>query len=338
MPSEIGYSLPPISQRPQQFGRVEATDQKNLNRVKEDEPLQRSGVELTKAKAVNETREVLDDRFPRETQVDRFRGNTEGRSLSAASGGESITRLPDRVQAFSPLTARSGDVSSLSIAESAALGITQPSILSETSGESAETGPVIGRAADQSSEIEESSSSDQAQAQGIDAATQFPAINGSGEIAARFEAIAERREQRSNDEFSGLRPGGSASELIADERIQDQVRADVVENNQQSTRQNEDLARIVRRQDQVRQDEQVVADRADQNVIDAQVSSQASQAQPATQSAQTAERDQSDDSNRSSQASQPGEPTNSSGEPLSSEEQKEITRLERRDREVRSHE
>ena len=54
MPSEIGYSLPPISQRPQQFSRVEATDQSAQLRVTEDQALQRSGVEQNKVQVVNE--------------------------------------------------------------------------------------------------------------------------------------------------------------------------------------------------------------------------------------------------------------------------------------------
>ena len=182
MPSEIGYALPPVSQRPQQFSRVETTDQSNTLRVNDDESLQRSGVEQPKVQVVEETREVLDDRFPRETQVDRFRGNTEGRVLSGVSTEVSITRLPSQVQAFNPLTARSGDVSSLSAAESAALGLTQPStpVSNDTVNAYANTG--------------ESTAGNSGQAQDVDTAVEYPSINGSGEIAARFEERPHRNQ------------------------------------------------------------------------------------------------------------------------------------------------
>ena len=326
MPSEIGYALPPINQRPQQFSRVEATDQNTALKVNDDESLQRTGVEQPKVKVVEETREVLDDRFPRETQVDRFRGNTEGRALSDVSVGASITRLPDQVQAFNPLTARSGDVSSLSVAESAALGLTQPaaSAVDETIGASAAVG--------------EATTDNQAQAQEVTSEVEFPSINGSGEIAARFEEIAERNAQSSNDEFADLRPGGPAAELIADERIQDQARDDRAAREQSASNQSEEFTRVVRRQDQARQDEFIAEDRSNQNFIDAQATNTNVQTEPVNQTGTNTEQEQNNTGNRSTQARQPGEPTNSSGEPLSSEEQKEIERLERRDREVRSHE
>ena len=195
MPSEIGYSLPPANQRPQMLSRVETTDQKALIGIKEEEALQRSGVEQAKVKAVSEAREVLDNRFPRESLLDRFRGNTEGRSLSTVDSGGSISRLPSQVQAFDPLTARSSDISSFSLAESAALGLTAVSL------------PQIGvdtldSPAPTNSDLSEVISSAES--------FEYPSINGSGEIAARFDAINEQIQQRSADELTQLRPGGPA--------------------------------------------------------------------------------------------------------------------------------
>ena len=319
MPSEIGYSLPPSNQRPQLLSRVETTDQKALIGIKEEDALQRSGVEQAKAKVVSEAREVLDNRFPRESLLDRFRGNTEGRSLSSVDSGASISRLPNRVQAFNPLTARSSDISSFSLAESAALGLT-PASAPQIDVETADEPPVP-------------ANNDRVESVSNAQAFEYPSINGSGEIAARFDAINEQIQQRSEDEFTQLRPGGPESERVSDERAQNQVRNEVIADEQQASRQNDEFARIVRRQDQFRQDEQIVADRSDQNVIDAQASeNQGQQVQPTDQAAQNNNNDEPPQSRR------PGEPTNSSGEPLSSEEQKEVERLARRDREVRAHE
>jgi hypothetical protein len=317
MPSDIGYPVPGLGQRPQIVNRLAIEEPKELIQAKDEEGLVRSGVEESKVKSVTATREVLDDRFPTETQVDRFRGNTEGRELKEVPASLPISRLPNTVQAFNPLTARSTAMSSLSIAESAATGLTKanPQIN-------------IGVASSQTGDFRVGSDNGNTTQQ-----PRYPSINGSGEIAARFDSIEDRIRQRALDEFDGLRPGGPESERVSqessqvDQRNQDTrreaVRVDSLQEQSVVGQRRQDLIvsenqQAIARQEQVRIEEQVNEQAVNDRVQPEEINStQASQA-PVTKL--------------------PGESTNTRGEPLNSEEQREVQRLARRDREIRSHE
>jgi hypothetical protein len=208
MPSDVGYPLPPINQRPQLVNRLNVSENTSLLKVKEDESLEQSGVEQAKVKVVTETREVLDDRFPTESLIDRFRGNTEGRNVKEVPPSLPLTRLPSRVEAFDPFTARSSSLSTLSVAESAATGSTRPRI-------------------NQGVGLESQSGTDRS-APTSNREIQYPSINGSGEIAARFDVIEERIKQRALDEFDALRPGGPESERVSRENAQFEQRTNEV--------------------------------------------------------------------------------------------------------------
>lgn len=317
MPSDIGYPVPVLGQRPQIVNRLAIEEPKELIQAKDEESLVRSGVGESKVKSVTATREVLDDRFPTETQVDRFRGNTEGRELKEVPASLPISRLPNTVQAFNPLSARSSAISSLSTAESAATGLTKVNPQINVGVASSQTGDFrVGSGSETTTQV-----------------PRYPSINGSGEIAARFDSIEDRIRQRALDEFDGLRPGGPESERISQENSQvdqrnqeirrETVRVDSLQEQAVLGQRRQDLSvsenqQVVGRQEQVRIEEQVneqaINDRRQPEEID---SAEASQA-PVIK--------------------QPGEATNTRGEPLNSEEQQEIQRLARRDREVRSHE
>ena len=250
MPSDYGYPIPPSSQRPQVYSRVALEEPKELIRAKEDQYLEQSGVEQVKVKVVSQSREVLDNRF-NESQVDRFRGNTEGRELKDVPPSLPISRLPNQVQAFDPLTARSSDISSYSIAESAAMGMApakpQINVGSAVSPSSDENIVQLNESTEKRKEI-------RAQQQ-----ERLPSINGSGEIAARFEAIEEQIRSRALDEFSEMRPGGPMSEQVSLEnaKVKDDYKQDFIEDQKRSL--NLENAVFDQRQvEQSLQDEQVV--------------------------------------------------------------------------------
>ena len=313
MPSEVGYPLPPVNQRPQLINRLDVNESQDLLRVRERDQLDSTGVEQTSDKVVTRAREVFDNRFPTETGVERLRGNTEGRNLEGVSPSIAMTNLPDQVQAFNPATATPDRLSTLSTAEAAATGLTQP------------TQPLSVRGATQESEVPASQT------------IEPPSINGSGEIAQRFEDIEERIRLRSSDEFDALRPGGPESERVADERVQSQVREDASNDEERFIRQNQEQVAQFQRQDQVRaqqtaEDRSTFVQQEDQRVSEDNAEERRTEGD-AIEQAVSGQR-----SSQPAQAREPGSPTNSSGEPLSSEEQREVERLSKRDREVRAHE
>ena len=313
MPSDVGYPLPPVNQRPQLVNRLNVNENTGLLKVKEDDALKQAGVEQSKIKVVSETREVLDDRFPTESSVDRFRGNTEGRNVNEVPPSLPLTRLPSRVQAFSSLTAKPNNFSTLSAAESAATGLTVPTRLQSSQGASNSVQPT------------ESSIPN--------AEVKYPSINGSGEIAARFEVIEERIKQRALDEFDALRPGGPESERLAAEKSQsEQVNNEVSQETRQREFNREINQNTERQQEnqnlEVSQSEQ----RQEQSRIEENIISQVNQ------EAVVVEEDRQAELSQAPIVTTPGEPIDSRGQPLSSQEQQEVKRLEKRDREVRSHE
>lgn len=324
MPSDYGYPIPPSGQRPQMYNRVALEEPKELIRAEEDQYLKQSGIEQIKAKVVTQSREILDNRFS-ESQVDRFRGNTEGRNLKEIPPSLPISRLPNQVQAFNPLTARSSNISTFSMAESAAAGMTQvrPDV---------NTGSAVKPSADENlAQMKESIEARQEiREQQLE---QLPSINGSGEIAARFDAIEEQIRQRALDEFTDLRPGGPESERVSLEnaQVKQDYREDFIEDQKRDL--NLENAVFEQRQfEQVQQDEQVV-DRQQEVQRNELIANEAV--------AQERQVTQQNDDERSAEApiaKEPGAPTNTRGEPLNSEEQREIQRLERRDLEVKNHE
>ena len=324
MPSDYGYPIPPTSQRPQVYSRVALEEPKELIRAKDDQYLEQSGVEQIKVKVVNQSREVLDNRFS-ESQVDRFRGNTEGRELKPVPPSLPISRLPNQVQAFNPLTARSSNISTFSSAESAAMGMTRerPQI---------NTGSAVSPSSDQNIvQLRESVEERQElRAQQLD---QLPSINGSGEIAARFDAIEDQIRSRALDEFTEMRPGGPESERVSLEnaQVKEDYREDFVSDQKRDL--NLENAVFDQQQGERRLQEDQVATRqqeAQRNDIVVNES--------AIQQRQTEENVVNTRNFEAPVAREPGAPTNSSGEPLSSGEQREVQRLERRDLEVKSHE
>ena len=323
MPSDYGYPIPPSSQRPQVYNRLAVEESKELIRAKDDQYLEQSGVEQIKVKVVSQSREVLDNRF-NESQVDRFRGNTEGRELKDVPPSLPISRLPSQVQAFDPLTARSSDISTLSMAESAAMGMTparpQINVGSAVSPNSDENIVQLKESYEKRKELR------------VRQQEQLPSINGSGEIAARFEAIEEQIRNRALDEFSEMRPGGPVSERVSleDAQLKDDYRQDFVEDQKRALNLESSIF-DQRRNEQNLQDEQVAArqqevqrndlitgeERVQQRVTDENVLNPKNYQTPIV--------------------TEPGAPVNTRGEPLSSEEQKEIHRLERRDLEVKTN-
>ena len=342
MPSEIGYSLPPANQRPQIFSRVDATEPRTSVETIESRDLEQSGVELKQTQVVGQTREVFDDRFPSEGGVERFRGNTEGRSLDSAVSGESISQLPNRVQPFSALTARSNEISSFSVAEAAAQGVITPNERPSLSAEP--IAPIIGGSVAFDSEAAEDSDQQITQASSKSDEPRQPSINGSGEISKRFEEISEQIALRSEDDLSSQRPGGEASERVSEERVEARVNREDADASRRTERQGQDLVRVIRAQELDLQDEAVVSRQAEQRLVDDRINESSANAQAGEQGGQPQGGAQSggaaDPNNnaRPAEAREPGAPTNSSGEPLSSEEQQEVERLARRDREVRAHE
>jgi hypothetical protein len=314
MPSEIGYPLPPNTQRPQLFNRVELEESKNLLKVTEDDQLSSLGVEQSRDKVVTATREVLDDRFPSEGQVERFRGNTEGRNLREVPASLPLTRLPSRVQAFNPLTARSDALSSLSIAESAATGLTPVRVPVNT-----------GLTSEGAQQVSINRQSTSGRLSG-------PAINGSGEIAARFEAIEERLRQRALDEFEELRPGGSQSEQISFERDNDERRDQDIVREVIRREVNQESALISTRNTERQNNEaQYEARVLEERDIETSVFN-------LTQNQQVLAQESPNVTATSPIAVEPGELTDSRGQALSSQEQKEVKRVIRAEQEIRAFE
>lgn len=307
MPSDVGYPLPPIIQRPQLMNRVDLNETKQLLKAKEDRQLEIQGVEQRPVQVVTQAREAIDARFPTESGVERFRGNTEGRNLSSVTPSASVTQLPQKVQAFNPATANSDRLSSLTIAEAAATGLTSPSLTPSINARGSE-----------------------------EITPELPSINGSGEIAARFDKIEEQIQLRATEEFEQLRPGGPESERVADERRTEDQRAR--EANQQVSLgiRNQELISQFRQQEARSRDQQVGEQQVDTRSIE-QRGIELSSEEAAAQVEQSEENVASNNPS-APQTSEPGEPTRSDGTPLSSEEQQEVQRLARRDREVRAHE
>ncbi len=323
MPSDIGYTLPPVNKRPQLFSRVDVGEPKDLLKIEEDNQLESQGVELKKTQVVTKSREVLDQRFPSESQVDRFRGNTEGRNLRDVPPSTPLTRLPSRVQAFDPLTARSNALSSLSIAESAATGLSAPRV-QVNNGVAGDSPRQFGVATTGASSADSSGGAPEGA---------LPSINGSGEIAARFEKIEERIRQRALDEFEDLRPGGPESERIATESaVNESVNEAQVTDNAR-IQINQESALVDQRRVDQRINESVQASRA----LDQRVAEENSA--EALVSQQVVAEVRVDSANAEAPiVREPGVPIDSQGQPLSSEEQREVQRLQRRDQEVRAHE
>ena len=324
MPSDYGYPIPPTGQRPQVYNRVALEEPKELIRAKEDQYLEQSGVEQIKVKVVSQSREVLDNRF-NESQVDRFRGNTEGRELREVPPSLPISRLPNQVQAFNPLTASSSNISTFSLAESAAMGMTRerPQI---------NTGSAVSPSSDQNIvQIRESVEERQElRAQQLD---QLPSINGSGEIAARFEAIEDQIRSRALDEFTEMRPGGPESEKVSLENAQ--IKEDYSEDFISDQKRDLNLENAVFDQQQGErrlQEDQVAIRQQEAQRNDIVVN------ESFIQQRQTEDNVVNTRNSEAPVAREPGAPTNSSGEPLSSNEQREVRRSERRDLEVKSHE
>jgi hypothetical protein len=152
MPTQTG--LPPLSQRPQIVSRFEVpttTNQVDPTQVSKEQ--QETGVQGLKTQVAQRSQEASIVRFPFETQVERFRGDIEGRSVRDSLSSTALSALPKRVVPFNPLTEQSLRVGSLSSAESAALGLRGPQDSKESSS----------------------------------ASFDFPSIAGSGEILARIE-------------------------------------------------------------------------------------------------------------------------------------------------------
>ena len=160
----------------------------------------------------------------------------------------------------------------------------------------------------------------------------MPSINGSGEIAARFEAIEEQIRSRALDEFSEMRPGGPESQRVSleDAELKDDYRQDFIEDqkrelnlesaifDQRRAEQNLQDERVVARQQEVQRNDLIAGEeRVQQRVTEEDVVSAKNYQTPIV--------------------TEPGAPVNTRGEPLSSEEQREVQRLERRDLEVKTN-
>lgn len=324
MPSDYGYPIPPSSQRPQVYSRVALEEPKELIRAKEDQYLEQSGVEQIKIKVVSQSREILDNRF-NESQVDRFRGNTEGRELKEVPPSLPISRLPNQVKAFDPATARSSDISTFSLAESAATGMTRPR-------PQVNTGSAVSPSSDENI-VQLRENVEQRQEVRAQQLEQLPSINGSGEIAARFEAIEDQIRSRALDEFTEMRPGGPESERVSLEnaQVKDDYREDFIDDQKREL--NLENAVFDQRRNEGRiQEDQVVVRRQNTQRNEVIVSEEA------VQQRQIEDNVVQTRNSETPIAKEPGAPTNTRGEPLDSEEQREVQRLQRRDLEVKSHE
>ena len=125
MPTQNG--LPPLSQRPQMISRFEVPttlNQVDATQLPKEE--KENGVMGPQNQVVQRSQESSKIRFPFENQVERFRGDIQGRSVRNSMNSSALSALPRRVLPFNPLNEQGFRVGNLSSAESAALGLTPP--------------------------------------------------------------------------------------------------------------------------------------------------------------------------------------------------------------------
>ena len=161
MPSQTG--LPAINQRPQIVSRFEVpVSQTNIDPTQVSKEQKETGVQGPQTQVVQRTQESSKIRFPFENQVERFRGDIQGRSVRQSLNSTALSRLPRQVMPFNPLNEQGLRVGSLNPAESAALGLTP--VGNSKSNESVD----------------------------------FPPIAGSGEILARIEENTQSQSSETN--------------------------------------------------------------------------------------------------------------------------------------------